>query len=37
VAKVDPRSQARTGKTLEVMMNLDRLHLFDKQSEQAIR
>ncbi len=37
VAKVDPRSQARTGKGLEVMMNLDRLHLFDKQSEQAIR
>ena len=37
VAVVDPRSQARPGKELEVMMNLDRLHLFDKQTEQAIR
>ncbi len=37
VARVDPRSQARPGKDVEVMMNLDRLHIFDKQTEQAIR
>jgi multiple sugar transport system ATP-binding protein len=36
VARVDPRSQARPGKTVEVMMNLDHMHVFDKQSEQAI-
>ncbi len=36
VARVDPRSQARPGKEVEVMMNLDRLHLFDKQTEQTI-
>ncbi len=36
VARVDPRSQARPGNLLEVMMNLDRVHLFDKQTEQAL-
>ncbi len=36
VARVDPRSQARPGKTIEVMINLDHLHLFDKETEQAI-
>ncbi len=36
IARVDPRSQARPGNTLQVMMNLDRMHLFDKQTEQAI-
>jgi len=36
VARVDPRSQARPGTALDVTMNLDRLHLFDKQTEQAI-
>jgi multiple sugar transport system ATP-binding protein len=37
VARVDPRSQARPGKDLDVVMNLDRLHLFDKLTEAAIR
>ncbi len=36
VARVDPRSQARPGGTIQVTMNLDRMHLFDKQTEQAI-
>lgn len=36
IARVDPRSQARPGKTLDVMMNLDRMHVFDKQTEQAL-
>lgn len=36
VARVDPRSQARPGAAIDVMMNLDRMHLFDKQTEQAI-
>ncbi len=37
VARVDPRSQARAGKTLDLLVNLDRLHLFDPQTERAIR
>ncbi len=36
VARVDPRSQARPGKSVEVMLNLDHLHVFDKATEQAI-
>lgn len=37
VARVDPRSQGRPGKTMDMIMNLDRLHIFDKQTEKAIR
>jgi multiple sugar transport system ATP-binding protein len=37
VARVDPRSQGRPGAALEVMMNLDHLHVFDKETEQALR
>jgi multiple sugar transport system ATP-binding protein len=36
VARVDPRSQARPGNALDVVMNLDRIHIFDKQTEQTI-
>ncbi len=36
IARVDPRSQARPGASLDVLMNLDRVHLFDKQTELAI-
>lgn len=36
LATVDPRSQARPGKSVEVMMNLDHLHVFDKATDQAI-
>ncbi len=36
VARVDPRSQARQGSDIEVVMNLDRIHLFDKQTEQTL-
>jgi multiple sugar transport system ATP-binding protein len=36
VAVVDPRSQARPGKGIDVVLNLDHLHLFDKASEQAV-
>jgi len=37
VARVDPRSQARTGQTLTVVLNMDRMHVFDRQTEVAIR
>jgi multiple sugar transport system ATP-binding protein len=37
VARVDPRSQARIGNDVQVAMNLDNMHLFDKDTEQAIR
>ncbi len=37
IARVDPRSQARPGKSVDVVMNLDHIHLFDKETEVAIR
>jgi len=36
VARVDRRSKARVGATAALALNLEYLHLFDKQSEQAI-
>jgi multiple sugar transport system ATP-binding protein len=33
----DPRTQARVGSTIGVAFNMDRMHVFDKQSELAIR
>ncbi len=37
VGRVDPRSKARIGDKVQVAMNLDNMHLFDKASEKAIR
>jgi multiple sugar transport system ATP-binding protein len=37
VARVDPRSQARIGHDVQVAMNLDNMHIFDKDTEQAVR
>ena len=36
VGRVDPRTRARMGDKLQVAMNLDNMHVFDKTSEQAI-
>ena len=37
VARVDPRSQARIGNDVQVALNMDNMHVFDKDTEQAIR
>jgi multiple sugar transport system ATP-binding protein len=37
VARVDPRTQARIGQDLDVVMNMDNVHIFDRQTERAIR
>lgn len=37
VARVDPRTSARVGDTMNLSLNLDNLHLFDSDSEQALR
>ena len=37
VGRVDPRSKARIGDKLQVALNLDNMHLFDKATERAIR
>jgi multiple sugar transport system ATP-binding protein len=37
VGRVDPRTHARVGEDIQVALNLDNMHLFDRDTEQAIR
>lgn len=37
VARVDPRSRARMGDELSVMVNMDHMHIFDRRTEKAVR
>jgi multiple sugar transport system ATP-binding protein len=37
LGRFDPRTGARVGNTIPVAINMDRMHIFDKQTEQAIR
>ncbi len=37
VARVDPRSHKRVGEDVEVIFNMDRLHIFDAETEEALR
>jgi len=37
LGRFDPRTSAQVGNTIPVAFNMDRIHLFDKQSEMAIR
>jgi hypothetical protein len=37
IARFDPRTSARIGKEMDVVVNMDNTHLFDRETEQAIR
>jgi multiple sugar transport system ATP-binding protein len=37
VARVDPRTSAKMGEKRQLVFNMDNMHLFDPQTEQAIR
>lgn len=37
VARVDPRSKLRVGDETEIVLNMAHMHVFDRQSEQAVR
>jgi multiple sugar transport system ATP-binding protein len=37
IARVDPRTKARVGKEMDVVINMDNTHLFDRDTELAIR
>ncbi len=37
LARVDPRTKARVGNTMGLAFNMDNMHIFDKQTEKAIR
>ncbi len=37
LGRFDPRTSARVGNTIGAVLNMDRFHIFDKETEQAIR
>ena len=37
VARVDPRTRVKPGESIQVAFNMDKIHLFDRYTEQAIR
>jgi multiple sugar transport system ATP-binding protein len=37
IARVDPRTKARVGNKMDVVINMDNAHLFDRDTEEAIR
>jgi multiple sugar transport system ATP-binding protein len=37
VARVDPRTQATSGQDMQLVFNMDNMHIFDRETEQAIR
>ncbi len=37
LGRFDPRTSARVGNTIPVALNMDRMHVFDKQTQMAIR
>ena len=37
LGRFDPRTSARVGNTIHVALDMDRMHIFDKQTEAAIR
>ena len=36
IARVDPRTHARPGETLDLVLNMDNMHVFDPQSEKTL-
>ena len=37
VARVDPRTQVTSGQDMQLVFNMDNMHIFDRETEQAIR
>jgi multiple sugar transport system ATP-binding protein len=37
IARMDPRTSARIGKEMDIVVNMDNIHLFDRDTEEAIR
>jgi multiple sugar transport system ATP-binding protein len=36
IARVDPRTQVHTGETIDLIINMDNMHLFDPQTEKTL-
>jgi multiple sugar transport system ATP-binding protein len=37
VARVDPRTRVHMGDDMQVVLNMDNMHIFDRETEQAVR
>jgi multiple sugar transport system ATP-binding protein len=37
MGRFDPRTSARVGNTVSAALNMDRMHIFDKETKQAVR
>ena len=37
LARLDPRTDFRVGNQVQVVMNMDNMHIFDRETELAIR
>jgi multiple sugar transport system ATP-binding protein len=37
IARFDPRTRARVGLDMDVVVNMDNTHMFDRETEAAIR
>ena len=37
VARVDPRTRVHMGDNMQVVLNMDNMHIFDRETEQAVR
>jgi multiple sugar transport system ATP-binding protein len=37
IARVDPRTRFKIGEKVQVIFNMDNFHIFDPETEQAIR
>jgi multiple sugar transport system ATP-binding protein len=37
IARVDPRSRYQVNDKVQVVFNMDNMHIFDRETEQAIR
>jgi multiple sugar transport system ATP-binding protein len=36
IGRLDPRTTARTGHTLDIVLDMDKMHLFDRETEKAL-
>jgi multiple sugar transport system ATP-binding protein len=37
IGRMDPRTSARVGVTMDIVVNMDNSHLFDRETEETIR
>jgi multiple sugar transport system ATP-binding protein len=37
VARVDPRTRVSMGDDVQVVLNMENMHIFDRETEQAVR